>query len=92
MICTFPARAMCAQGQISIQRRDASFQMCQCPKFGVAESKIQKLRGFHDKKIHLWHVLLVPLITGYPNGFRPSMMAIGPQSSSRIRPLVGLQH
>ena len=33
-------------------------------------------------------MLLVPLITGYPNKFCPSMEAIGPQSLSRIRLLV----
>ena len=31
---------------------------------------------------------LVPLITGYPNGLCPPTVAIGPQSLSRIRPLV----
>ena len=35
-------------GQISIQRRDAPVQMCQCAMFGVAISKIQKLRGSND--------------------------------------------
>ena len=33
-------------------------------------------------------MLLVPHITGYPTGFCPPMVAIVPQSLSRIRPLV----
>ena len=43
------------------------------------------------KTFPLCHMLLVPLITGLPNGFGPPMVVIGPQSLRRIRPLVGLQ-
>ena len=38
--------------------------------------------------LSLWHVLFVPLITGYPFEYCPSMLAIAQQSLSRIRPLV----
>ena len=33
---------------VSIQRRDAPVQLCQCDKFDVASSKIHKLGGTHD--------------------------------------------
>ena len=33
-------------------------------------------------------MVLVPLVTEYPNGFCPPMVAVGPQSLSRIHPLV----
>ena len=80
---------MCTPGQIFIQRRDGHVEMGQCAKFGVASLKIHKLRGSQvQKTVPLWHVPLVQLITGYPNGFRPPMVAIGPKSLSRIRPLV----
>ena len=80
---------MCTPGQFFIQHRDAPFQMCQCAEFGVASSKNHKLEGSHVKNVlPLWHVLLMPLITGYPNGFCPTMVVIGPKILSRIRPLV----
>ena len=36
----------------------------------------------------LWHVLLVPLITRYPNEYCPPMVAIGPKSLSLIHLLL----
>ena len=79
-------------GQLFVQLRDVHIQLCQCAKFGVASSKIHTLEGSHvEKVLPLWHVLLLPFITGYPTGFCPPVVAIGPQSLSRIRPLVGLQ-
>ena len=83
------ARAICTPGQISIQRRDAPAQMCQCAEFRVASSKIHKLEGCHVKEVlSLRQVLLVPLIIGYPNGFCLPLVAIGPKSLSRIRPML----
>ena len=90
-MCTRPTRPISTPGQIFIQRRDVPVQMCQHAKFSIASSKIHKLGGSHDKKFRLCHVLLVPLITGYPNGFRSPIVAIGSQSLRRIPPLVGLQ-
>ena len=80
---------MCIPGEVFIWCCDAPAQLCQCAKFGVATTKIHKLAGSHVKKaLPLWHELLVLLITGYPNEFCPAVVAIGPQSLSRIRPLV----
>ena len=84
---------MCTPDQLIIRRLHAPVQLCQFARLGVTSSKIQKLGGSHVKKsVPLWHVLFVPLITGYPTGFCPRMVVIGPQSLSRIRPLVDLQH
>ena len=69
-MCTCQTRAMCTPGHFYIQRRDAAAQMCQCAEFGLASSEIHKLEGSHVKKVlPLWHVLLVPVITGYPNEY-----------------------
>ena len=78
--------------QLSVQRRNVHVQMCQFAKFGVAGSNIHQIGEFHVKKVlPLFPVLLMALITGYPNGFCPPMVVIGPQSFSRTRPLVCLQ-
>ena len=65
ILCTCPAHAMYTPGQLFIEYRDTTFQLCHSAEFGVASSKIHKLKGSHVKKVFpLWHVLLVPLNTG----------------------------
>ena len=66
-------------------------EMSRCANVPSLVSLAQKLTNSEDhglKVFPLWHVLLVLLITVYPNRFCPPVVAVDPQRLRRIRPLV----